>query len=804
MSIISCMKAVNKRERFVKSMAVAIAAAGLMVGVGWILNIEVIKSVVPHFPSMKFNSALCFLTTGICLYLIQADSKKSIVLLLSSSTFVFTLVTFLQSTFSVDLGIDQFFILDREASQYPGRMAQTTSLSFVLLSTGFFGILSNKRITITIAQFAFHAVGFIAFIAILGYFFNIEMMHKLSSYNSMALHTSFLFLALSIAASLLQPTYGITNIFYGERTGNRLARKAFVALLLSVIFLSALRLLSHRYNLVSVEFGIAMFATSFIFVGLLMIGIAAKWLNNVDRGLQSASRELSNFKRAIAQSSIVSRTDKNGTILEVNDNFLEISGHKREDLVGRNHRSSNSGYHSRQFWADMWNTVNSGKTWRGDVRNKAKDGSYYWVDTFIIPFLDEKGNVHEFFSIRNDITQRKAQEEKIIKINQSLTDFQDAIQFSSIVSRADRSGVITYVNENFVKISGYTAKELIGQTHRIINSRYHSQQFWIDMWKTIASGKTWRAEVKNKAKDGSFYWVDTFVMPFVDQQGNVHEFLSIRNDITQRKEQEANIVMLNESLKSINFQLEEKVDVRTRELLQANKHLEAVTEQLNKYNDKLKNYIHIISHNLRSYVVNLNYFVKYLLEEKNEEERTGLLMKMKSVVSNFNQTIEALVEVVKIEGEKDVPVERIDIDLLLRETLKVLGGEIQKTHAQIDWDFSEAPSIASSKVYMESIFLNMISNSIKYKAPDRKPLIKVKSVKTKNSVSLSFEDNGLGIDLERNQNKLFGLNKTFHRHPEARGVGLFLTKTQVESMGGKITASSKVDQGTIFTIELPQ
>lgn len=135
----------------------------------------------------------------------------------------------------------------------------------------------------------------------------------------------------------------------------------------------------------------------------------------------------------------------------------------------------------------------------------------------------------------------------------SSLEFQDAINKSSIVSMADRSGTITYVNENFVSISGFEFDELIGKSHRIINSGFHSREFWINMWKTISSGKTWRGEVRNKAKNGSFYWVDTFVMPFLNPDGSVREYLSIRNDITTRKQAE-------EMLRESNHRLKETLE----------------------------------------------------------------------------------------------------------------------------------------------------------------------------------------------------------------------------------------------------
>jgi len=127
--------------------------------------------------------------------------------------------------------------------------------------------------------------------------------------------------------------------------------------------------------------------------------------------------------------------------------------------------------------------------------------------------------------------------------------FQKAITRASIVSMADKRGSITYVNDNFVSISGYSREELIGKNHHIINSGYHGKSFWADMWGTISRGSTWRAEVKNRAKDGSYYWVDTFIMPFVDKKGNVTEFLSIRNDITDRKKSEEQLIQSNATLR---------------------------------------------------------------------------------------------------------------------------------------------------------------------------------------------------------------------------------------------------------------
>ncbi|HEX2982539.1 MAG TPA: PAS domain S-box protein, partial [Ignavibacteriales bacterium] len=137
-----------------------------------------------------------------------------------------------------------------------------------------------------------------------------------------------------------------------------------------------------------------------------------------------------------------------------------------------------------------------------------------------------------------DVTERKKEEAAFRENYKELTDLKSALDSSAIIARTDRFGVITQVNEKFCQISGYSEAELIGKTHKVINSGYHPKEFFADMWQTITAGKVWRGEIRNKAKNGSYYWVDTTITPFMDEEGKPFEFIAIRYDITARKKAE--------------------------------------------------------------------------------------------------------------------------------------------------------------------------------------------------------------------------------------------------------------------------
>lgn len=232
-----------------------------------------------------------------------------------------------------------------------------------------------------------------------------------------------------------------------------------------------------------------------------------------------------------------------------------------------------------------------------------------------------------------------------------------------------------------------------------------------------------------------------------------------------------------------------------KEVIQA----DLITE-LSIQNNQMNDFASITSHNLRSPAANITSLISMVDENSKLEDYKKIFEMLKRVSINLNETLNHLLEILSIKKNKTIEKEVIILDEILLKTTETLQGEILTCEAEIESDFKTAPQVEFPRIYIESIFHNLISNALKYRSPKRKPKITVKTEVRDNQILLSVKDNGLGIDLVKHGSKMFGMHKVFHQHPDANGIGLFMTKAQIESLGGKISVKSEVDSGTTFTV----
>ena len=291
----------------------------------------------------------------------------------------------------------------------------------------------------------------------------------------------------------------------------------------------------------------------------------------------------------------------------------------------------------------------------------------------------------------------------------------------------------------------------------------------------IAAGNTAMTfENRYRCKNGSYRWLLWSSSPDVKRKLMYASAI----DITERKKSE-------------------------EELHRSKTSLEVAALELQDQNRQLDDFAHIISHNMRSPIGNITALISLLNEKSSIEDYQLILRKLNDVSGNLKETMNELMETLKVKKNTDVIQVELQFQEVLDKVIQSLQGEIIQTGAIVQSDF-KVSSLRYSKTYLESIFQNLISNAIKYKAKNRTPEILIRTVQLENATEMSISDNGLGIDMKRYGDKLFGLHKTFHEHKEARGVGLFLVKTQIEALGGSIRVESEVDKGTTFIIHFVQ
>lgn len=225
----------------------------------------------------------------------------------------------------------------------------------------------------------------------------------------------------------------------------------------------------------------------------------------------------------------------------------------------------------------------------------------------------------------------------------------------------------------------------------------------------------------------------------------------------------------------------------------------ALAEKLSIQNKQLASFAHIVSHNLRSPVGNLTALLE-LHQLATPEERDSLFDKFQRVAHHLSNTLNDLVETLRIKEDITKTRELLVFEDILAKTNEILTGQIIEANAVITHNFNRQPTINYPRIYLESIFLNLLSNALKYRSADRPLNVHFETLEINKNLVLTVEDNGQGIDLVRNKEKIFGFYKAFHQGKDSKGMGLFLTKTQIEAMGGNISVKSEVNKGTTFTI----
>jgi PAS domain S-box-containing protein len=392
-----------------------------------------------------------------------------------------------------------------------------------------------------------------------------------------------------------------------------------------------------------------------------------------------------------------------------------------------------------------------------------------------------------------------------------LADQKFALDQHAIVAVTDVHGTISYVNEKFCAISKYSKEELIGQNHRILNSGHHPKEFFADMYRTIAHGEVWRAEVKNRARDGSTYWVDTTVVPFM-VEGKPSQYVAIRADITERKRADEEILELHQAMEGRNLELEAQTvelqrtrDGLERRVIERTEQLADANRVLEKSNIELQQFAYIASHDLQSPLRSVSGFVQLLkmeYEEKLDEQARDWIRRTVESIARMQMLIRDLLSYSQVEARsrafEAVPLREAfqDAVLLLESSIRDSGGEVT---------CGELPTVPGDRSQLVQLLQNLIGNGLKYHgAAPPHVHISAQAGTRKNEWIVSVRDNGIGID-PKYYDRIFEIFKRLHDQKEypGTGIGLAVCRRVVERHGGAIWVESEPGRGSNFRFSIP-
>ena len=384
--------------------------------------------------------------------------------------------------------------------------------------------------------------------------------------------------------------------------------------------------------------------------------------------------------------------------------------------------------------------------------------------------------VHErTLDLKKEIVQKTAAQEKLQHSLRELEDLKFALDQHAIVARTDERGIITFANDKFCSVSQYSREELIGQDHRILNSHYHSKEFFAGLWETIKSGEVWKGEVKNRAKDGSFYWVDSTIVPFRDGFGKPKQFIVIRMDITGLK--------------------------RIEEELRAAK--DAAEGASRAKSEFLAN----MSHEIRTPMNGIIGMTELALDTQLTVEQREYLNMVKTSGASLLTLINDILDFSKIEaGKLDLDVSDFSLRQSIGETLKALGFRAHQKGLELAWRAApDVPdNLAGDASRVRQVLVNLVGNAVKF--TDRGEIvveIERDPQSTEAMVVLHFcvRDTGIGIAKQK-QDMIFGAftqaDSPTTRKYGGTGLGLAITRRLVDLMGGKLWLDSGPGVGSAF------
>lgn len=407
--------------------------------------------------------------------------------------------------------------------------------------------------------------------------------------------------------------------------------------------------------------------------------------------------------------------------------------------------------------------------WQDEYRFKCKDGTYKYILDRGFLVTNNKNEAIRMIGAMQDISNKKQEEERLKLLETVITNAKDAV----VITDADVSEAIVpnvvFANQAYCEMSGFSYDEIINKSMlKTLNIDINSEAY-LELISCLQKKQECEIETVTYRKNKEKYWVKFIMVPVFNKEKEHTHWISIKRDITEQKKQE--------------------------------KEKEQLIAELTQNNKDLRQFSYITSHNLRAPLSNLIGLLNLTNELNIEDEELRVIIAGFSKSTNLlNETISDLGKVVIIRDNPSIGKTDVNVFESITNVINQINILIQQTKPDLQINVNKKATIYSHKAYLESILLNLLTNSLKYRSLERAAIITITLIEKEHNMELIFEDNGIGIDLIKNKDKLFGLYQRFHNYPDSKGLGLYLVKSQIESMGGTIDIESEVDKGTRFKI----
>lgn len=402
------------------------------------------------------------------------------------------------------------------------------------------------------------------------------------------------------------------------------------------------------------------------------------------------------------------------------------------------------------------------------------NGDTFWIRDKVIIERDLWGRVKSYHGLMIDVTEEMKTTQELRIVTDMANQYQEMVDQIAIVASTDLKGRITYVNEEFCNVSGYSREELIGQTHSIVNSGVHDKAFFKNMWRTVGRGHIWRGQVANKKKNGEIYWLETAIIPFMDN-GKITHYMAVRFDISESKRLEK---MLEE---------EQKINELTT-------HLATIGEMSTG-----------IMHEINNPLAIINFHLDYLfmqIDKKNLDKSKLLhsLNKMRLGVQRASKVTGSLRSLSKFDGEEYDS--RIVLDELIQETLDLCVFKIKKNDVTMKIkNKSHLDTIYSKPTAISQILINLINNSIDAIEKHDERWVKIILEESDKELLISIQDSGNGIPKDVVE-KMMNAFYTTKKKGKGTGVGLSLCMHLAKKLDARLFYDES-RENTTFTLGLP-